>query len=856
MLATGDPPRRVEAVIELGKIRHRTVVQPILQTALNDHQSQVRIAATDALAMPGLLDEKELRSLTFLLSATDPEVRMAACRSLGAIRPPVAVDPLIQALYDREASVRIAAADALSLFGPAIVTRLTGLFGAASAEQKVSIAPILAKSKDPSYADLLTSALQDPDDLVRRACADAIGQIGITSAVPALVALARVPLSAARIDEFRLRINQRPTEWDFDAMVKLLDEDRVRGGQRPDSTAHGWLRNGNAYTGTFKRVLVQQQRDAANFVRATALKAILDVAPSDLNAVLIGMLGEQDEDIGTAVARVLRERGDAARPALVAAAQDTRLPATARCRIVDILTPPPPPPKRADTDRLRSLLRGMAETGDVRGVTPDEEPVRPAEVVQFSPDLLSLLTKLLADPDPNLRAASAAQLGRAGVQESVGPLIEAFRRADSNMMSRVASALAVFKDDRIAPLLAAALQDPRYAPAQSAIVTTLGAIGDRRATPALLRTAIEGNNLPIQLLAMDALAGVRDPAATGPMVEWFRKLLARHRDIQTTQPPTDSQELEQFRSRAWATVQLVQRAVSYFGAVKAREAVDAVLPLMDEAKGKYGGLAEPAMRALGQIGDPRAIGPIAELVARGGAYHDRVYVNHVTKAGIDALVAIGDPAAIPVLKKSAVKWNDPKDPFTGKYAIEAMGRLKHTDAVATLIQYLTDPAIDQAMKDSCVGPALASAGVVAKEALFRLVRESPKPPERATSDPGMYAAQILAVMEKPDVNVVPDFNRLLEGKPAPHVAQRATEGLAQTHHESAVQALAARVKDADTPVRQLAALALGSIKLPGAIPALQGALKDPDAKVRECAAYSLRAYGVASDATKGGNSAP
>jgi hypothetical protein len=180
--------------------------------------------------------------------------------------------------------------------------------------------------------------------------------------------------------------------------------------------------------------------------------------------------------------------------------------------------------------------------------------------------------------------------------------------------------------------------------------------------------------------------------------------------------------------------------------------------------------------------------------------------------------------------------------------MEGLGRMKHPEGVQVLVNYLVDPAIDPSMKESCVGPALTMAGLTAKEPLLKLLKDAPAPPERAVSDPGMYAAQILAVLSEPHVNIVPSFAAIVASKPPRHLAHRAVEGLAQTHHEAAVKVLSDIVRSADTEVRQLAALALGTIKLSSAVPALESALKDPDMKVRECAAVSLTKYGVAAPA--------
>jgi HEAT repeat protein len=654
-----------------------------------------------------------------------------------------------------------------------------------------------------------------------------------TSSVPALLGLVTDPLSPARLAEMQQRVHQRPNDSDYQLMIKLLDEDCIRNHRLPDRDRYSWLRTGQ-HTNIFQRALDIQRRDAANLVRLSAIQAITNIAPANLESLLVGLLGSPDTDVGSMASRVLRERGESVRALLIQTAVDTKMPAYGRVRAMETLVPPVASAARNESDRLRKVLLD----GEPVEVGIAEEPV--AQVVKLPQDVEKLFVTLLADADHKVRLAATIHLGEAGVNEAIEPLLDTFRKCDPSLLESVATAIASFKDDRITPVLTAALGDDRYSATRYAIARTLGIVGDKRATSALLGMAIKNNDVSLQAVAIEALAGIRDPSAEQPLIQWFVQLVDEYESLARTKPPADAAALSALRDSSSRIERLLNKLIGYFGDARVKDAVPVLIPLLaSERIGKYGGLATPAMATLAKIGDARAVAPISDLISKGGSYNSRLYVNAVTKGGIDALVVIGDPSGIPILKRLAADWQNPKDPFTGKYAIEAIGRMRHPDAVKVLMDFLTDPQIDTSMHDACVGPALASAGPVARDALLKLLSESPRPKEGAKVDPGMYAAQILGVMEKPEVNVIPPLARILASSPPPYIVQRVTEALAQTRHEAAINSLGEAMKKGDSLTRAQSALALGKTRLRSAIPHLKAGLSDKDTKVAECAATAL-----------------
>jgi HEAT repeat protein len=241
---------RARAALALGKIGDSTAVQPLLH-ALKDSEDEVRIAACLALGLfkdPSTFDE----ITNVLLDDSKIEVRQAAAKALGHTRHPaalpylmealrdpfwwyerevqagdlftaieklgaVAVEPLIEALQDKEGTVRRYAAGLLGRIGDprAIEPLAMALYdlhhdvGKASAEALVNFGvnsfdnlvealshpemwirihaiQALVEIKDPRVASILLEMLNDPEREVKRHVIEAMGELRNVSVLPAL----------------------------------------------------------------------------------------------------------------------------------------------------------------------------------------------------------------------------------------------------------------------------------------------------------------------------------------------------------------------------------------------------------------------------------------------------------------------------------------------------------------------------------------------------------------------------------------------------------------------------------------------------------------------------------------------
>jgi HEAT repeat protein len=149
---------RARAALALGKISDRKAIPPLL-ALLTDPEVDVRIAACLALGLfkdPSTFDE----ITNILLDDSKIEVRQAAARALGYTQHPVALPYLMEALrdpfwwYERE----VQAGD---------------LFGAIERMGQIAVAPLI-------------EALQDKEGTVRRYAAGLLGKIGDPRAIEPL----------------------------------------------------------------------------------------------------------------------------------------------------------------------------------------------------------------------------------------------------------------------------------------------------------------------------------------------------------------------------------------------------------------------------------------------------------------------------------------------------------------------------------------------------------------------------------------------------------------------------------------------------------------------------------------------
>jgi HEAT repeat protein len=195
LLKDGEAEVRSAACVAIAKFNDPTTFDEITAVLLDDPLIEVRQSAARALG-----GTKHSAALPFLMEALRDsswwfEQEQAAADLLDAIKNmgPSAIEPLIEALQDREGTVRRYAARVLGEMGDVRAIEELGMtlydlhveVGRAAAEA-------LAKFGAPAV-DILVEALSHPEAAVREHAVTALGLIQDVRVAPALVEMLRDP---------------------------------------------------------------------------------------------------------------------------------------------------------------------------------------------------------------------------------------------------------------------------------------------------------------------------------------------------------------------------------------------------------------------------------------------------------------------------------------------------------------------------------------------------------------------------------------------------------------------------------------------------------------------------------------
>jgi HEAT repeat protein len=274
-----------------------------------------------------------------------------------------------------------------------------------------------------------------------------------------------------------------------------------------------------------------------------------------------------------------------------------------------------------------------------------------------------------------------------------------------------------------------------------------------------------------------------------------------------------------------------------------------VVPLLVQALQDYK-VRKAACEALGAIGDPQAIPPLAQ------ALQDEAW--EVRKAACEALGAIGDPQAIPPLLQAL----QDEDRWVRRAACEALGAIGDPQAIPPLLQALQDE--DWGVRKAACEALGAIGDPQAIPPLLQAlqdedwwVREAACEALGAIGDPQAIPPLLQALQDEAwevrevackalgaigDPQAIPPLLQALQDE-AWGVRAAACEALGKIGDPQAIPHLAQALQDEDRWVRKAACWALGKIGDPQAIPHLAQALQDEDRWVRAAACWALGKIG-------------
>ncbi len=521
------------------------------------------------------------------LASPDDEVRHAAVQSLRGAGPE-ALSSLIEALGDASWRVRKAALD-LVLMAPAadsLPLLIAGLRDEGNAGRRNSSMEALVRL-GAAAVPALAPLVKDPDSDLRKFVVDALGNIE----APGVPALLRAVL-------------EDPEENVSAAAAEYL-------GRRRDTAA--------------VPALLRRLGESGGWLTFGCLRALGEIGDPAAAPAISALLGEPGLR-KTALEALGRVGDGAAVPHLLEAlfSRDRGLRRVAALAVHRILP---------------RLGRGAAAAALAAGVR-----------AQADEEFFDFLRGLLAQDDPQSRAAAATLLGLAPGARMVTILLDALPQAAEQDQEVLAGVLVGLPDADM-PLLVARLLDPSPV-VRLHLAGVLGRRGCREAVPLLL-TLLEDGIGHVRAAAATALGRIGDPAAVSPLVGLLRDPFADVRDAGME-----------------AIVVIGRAGQSLLGLVLTL--LEAHFSAPDE------GFAAAAVRIAGRLGGHGLISSLGLALrdARG----------EVRRAAVEAIGAVGGPEAVEALR---IALTD-EDVAVRREAVQRLGAIREVSALPLLLPMLGD----------------------------------------------------------------------------------------------------------------------------------------------------------------------
>lgn len=377
--------------------------------------------------------------------------------------------------------------------------------------------------------------------------------------------------------------------------------------------------------------------------------------------------------------------------------------------------------------------------------------------------LLAITNALLSDRADEVRSRAASAAANLESVRVSPALLQALRfDTNAGVRSSAASALSSGDPDLTVPPLLTALERESDANVRATVIRALGELGDLRAAPGL-RRALADSDLSLRASAAEALGSLGDQEAVPALIELVALRLSQ---LETNNAGSAAPET------SWRN--------SHF-------------------------TFDPVIRALGRLGDPQAVGPLAQVLdaslhpegtGRGPLLPDASVV-------IEALGSIGGAAALAALRAAVGVHTN----FTAQI-MEAIGEVGDPAAA----NFLLDLAENE------------------QQALQR----GGQPERRAT-----LTALLRALGNCEAHQAVHLLIECVDERQPREVRDAAVESLGLLGDSVALPALASALKFRDEETRQEAAWSLGYLGDPAALASLTQALQDRSFQVRFAAAFSL-----------------
>jgi HEAT repeat protein len=322
------------------------------------------------------------------------------------------------------------------------------------------------------------------------------------------------------------------------------------------------------------------------------------------------------------------------------------------------------------------------------------------------PRTLAPVARALGAYDMKVRVAAANTLAVLGDRGAVEPLIRALSGEYNAVREAAALALARLGDARAVEPLIRALGDG-YDPARAAAAAGLGELRDRRAVEPLVR-ALDDWHYSVRIGAASSLGKLGDARAVEPLVRAVgdRHAGVREAAVQALSKVGDARAIDSLAGALGDESSAVRlAAVRTLAGLEDRRAVDALVTALGDddpevrkaATRVLDGFGEPlgrnvyaalegvaeAREELAGGKDPRAVGPLARCL--------RNPDGKIRRSAARALGAIGDRRAVDGLVGLAGGWNL-ADRAAAKAALFRIDQPMYPDLASALLRVASRPA--------------------------------------------------------------------------------------------------------------------------------------------------------------------
>jgi len=746
----------------------------------------------------------EAHTVGFLRS-DDVRKRQHAVRELGKLQNPRTADYLADALGDEAEKVVNAAVQELGKLGePAVKHLLPRLESDGIGVRWAATRALGLIWQFPQLVDLGKT-----DENLRLAALEALGRLGDTRVVRAIVTAARWDTDVAVRQRAIKTLGQLGDTWAVDPLLAVLD-DNAPSLRASAATALGQIENERAVES-----LTEALKDDDEVVRRKAISALGRIwklpqlvrlgddseAVRGRAALALGRLG--DMRVVQPLVAALRDQDGAACASAAMALGQLGSAQTVEPLISVLLT-------RKEPAARMNAAKAMGELGNKRAIKP--------------------LIVTLKDPERNVRWSAVKALGRLRAEQAIEPLIAMFE--DRDMQESAVTALAQIGRPAVLSLIAALTERKREVRIGAA--RALGQIGGTHALEALLISLREDKDRIVRARVAVALGQIGGAQAIKALVAILRAAaLGQLGNVRAVEPLITALRDSSAIVRLAAT-----QALGQLGNVRAVEPLIAVL---DDSDRQVQQGAVEALQCLASSAIPRLITAlrdsdywfrrrrVAETLAQIGEPGSLIEAlqqddRHVRRSAAGALVQWGGIEAV----KPLINVLRDDDYCVRRRAAEALGRIGDARAVKPLIEVLKWD--DDWRARRAAAEAMGDIGdLSAVESLIAALGDDEWPVR-------WMAAKVLGKMR--DSSAVRPLIEALEGDwPA---LWTVPEALGQLEDPRAVGSLVAalRSREGDRYVQQAAVEALGWIGEPIQKP-LIAVLRKEDERMRQRAIAAL-----------------